>query len=523
MISGWWKAAVVALAMLLPAAAARSQGYLNGSLESNTIFDDDPSSAWHGFHSNNYLSLDYVNGRFGAGIQGEWYPSPLPGYDLSLKGIGLPYKYLSWNGGNWSITAGDFYDQFGSGLVLRSREDRNLGLANSLGGARISASFFDDALSFTVLAGAPRQGLWYTKSLVSGADINYAPGDFSFGISAVARTEKDPDEDMYAVLNRGAGCVIEDVPETVMTLSARAGWNWNGFSVKAEYVEKSPDFTAIHMASASDEYGVRGGRAFLGQLSYFDKKFSATATYRYLYNMEFAARRTLGTKTLSNTLNYLPAICRQQTYMLACLNPYETYQEGESGFAGEIIYKPVKGLSFLVGGSWIDGLGKVLPLREKNHLAYRDIYASAEYRWSKQLKTTLYVSIQENSPTHGNRKATNAQNVFVLDATYKFSQDLALRGELQYLYSQELTKDWMAALLDFSFARDWSISISDMYNHGSTREHYWSIGAAYAGPGFRVMAGYGRNREGMVCSGGVCRYQPEYKGAFVKLQWFFHR
>ena len=509
-----WKAAVAALALLLPV-AARSQGHLDGSLESNTIFDDDKESAWYGFHSNNYLKLDYSNGRFGAGLQGEWYPSPLPGYDLALKGIGLPMKYVRWKGNSWSITGGDFYEQFGSGLVLRSWEDRNLGIANSLGGIRFTSSFLDDALSVTVLSGVPRQGLGYAKSLVSGADVNLSLGAFAFGASVVDRTEWAREEDMALLLGDAA-------PANVLMYSGRARWAANGFQADAEYVLRSRDFTAVHNANTGDSYTLDGGQAFLGNLLYFNNKFTARLSYRYLYNMDFALRRTLGTKVLSNTLNYLPALCKQQTYMLACLNPYETYSEGESGFAGEVYYHPVKALTLRVGGSWIDGLGRVLPLREKNHLAYRDIYASADYRWSKKLKTTLYVSIQESSPTHGNRKATNAQNVFVLDGTYKFSPDFTMRGELQYLYSQELTKDWMAALLEFGIAQDWSVSLSDMYNHGSTKEHYWSVNAAYSAPGFRIMAGYGHNREGMVCSGGVCRYQPEYRGAFIKLQWFFN-
>ena len=509
-----WKAAVAALALLLPA-AARSQGILNGSLESNSIYDDESSSAYHGFHSNNYLSLDYMNRRFSAGVQGEWYPSPLPGYDLALKGIGLPFKYVRWSESSWNITLGDFYEQFGSGLVLRSREDRDLGLANSLGGIKAGAYFLDNALSVTLLSGVPRQGLGYTKSLVSGADANLTLGPVSLGASVTARSEWAQEGDIAFLLGEAA-------PGTVLMYSGRAGWSYGGFQANAEYVLRSKDFTARHTASGSDTYLLEGGRAFLGQLIYINSKFTATATYRYLYNMDFASRRTLGTKVLSNTLNYLPALCRQQTYMLACLNPYETYSEGESGFAGEMNYHPLRNLTLRLGGSWIDGLRSVLPLRDKNHLAYRDIYAGVDYRWSRKLKTTLYVSIQENSPTHGNRKATNAQNVFVLEGAYRHSSKFNVRGELQYLYSQELTRDWMAALLEFGLSGGWSVSVSDMYNHGSTKEHYWSCNAAYMGSGFRIMAGYGHNREGMVCSGGVCRYQPEYKGAFIKLQWFFN-
>ena len=58
---------------------------LSGSIESNSLLDLSPA-----FYSNNYLKLDYSYGRFSAGIQAEYYPNPLPGYDAGLKGIGLP-------------------------------------------------------------------------------------------------------------------------------------------------------------------------------------------------------------------------------------------------------------------------------------------------------------------------------------------------------------------------------------------------------------------------------------------------
>lgn len=56
------------------------------------------------------------------------------------------------------------------------------------------------------------------------------------------------------------------------------------------------------------------------------------------------------------------------------------------------------------------------------------------------------------SPTHGMDDKTYASNIFVVDNTYKFNSKMALRAELQYLYSTDYEKDWMAALLEFSMA-----------------------------------------------------------------------
>ena len=166
-------------------------------------------------------------------------------------------------------------------------------------------------------------------------------------------------------------------------------------------------------------------------------------------------------------------------------------------------------------------ISSALPNRDEPYLAYRDINVDIEKVWSRKFRTVFFVSIQENSPTHGNRKATDAQNVFVVDGLYKFTKKVAARLELQYLYSEELTKDWMAAVAEVTFAPRWSISMSDMYNHGSTGTHYYQGGVAYSLSGLNVSLNFGRTREGYVCSGGVCRWQPAYKGANLRVQWAF--
>ena len=111
--------------------------------------------------------------------------------------------------------------------------------------------------------------------------------------------------------------------------------------------------------------------------------------------------------------------------------------------------------------------------------------------------------------------------MFVLDAQYKFSSKLSVRTELQYLYSEELNKDWMAGLLELNFAPSWDVFVSDMYNHGDTKIHYFSGGVSFSNSTMRIAGSYGRNREGMVCSGGVCRWQPAYTGGNLQISLYF--
>ncbi len=456
---------VLSLALVPLLASAQGAGHLSGGVESNSVVSADGK-----FRSNDYLKLDYVNGRFSAGIQAECYlPEPLPGYDLGLKGIGLPGKYIAWTDRLWSVTAGDFYEQFGTGVILRSWEDRNLGWNNSIGGGRITFKTPGDVFSLKVLGGFKRRYLWYGRDKVAGAEAGLRLGDFSLEGSTVLR---------------------HDGAAPSWAWSALTAYSRGGFSARAEYVGKP------------------GGDAETLELGFAARSFSSNITLRRLSRM----LDPMG-------LNYLPSLCQEQSYMLASLNPYTTFAAGELGGSADVFYR-LGSWKFHVNGSMIYALPSALQNHDVLRLCYRDINIHVEKRWNRRLKTVAYVSIQECSPTHGERKATNAQNAFVLDGVYKFGK-LSLRAQAQYLYSEELTRDWVAGSLELSSTGGWSVHVQDMYNHGSTKEHYYEAGAGYSRGGFKVDLTYGHQRAGLVCSGGVCRWQPEYTGGMLRVAYHF--
>lgn len=509
------------------------RGKLTGSIESNTVrYFDDPVIGLpaHSWGSNNYLKLDWQRDSLSAGLQAEWYPEALAGYPSELKGAGITGLWLSWLHGPLELTAGSFHEQLGAGLVLRTWEDRDMGINNCLTGAR--ARLHTAAVDLTLLGGLPKYGLWPTlQSAVAGADaaVRLLPETSEHSLSLEAslldRISSGTDPGIE-VLARAGGF---SVPGQVLSWSGRISYAWRGFSLKGEYAGKGADFYTEQLPKAHERYVLKGGNAQLLEMNYAAGGFSGTVTLRRLENMSSRILLTTGSTSVANTLNYLPSLCMQQSYLLAGLNPYVTLADGEAGLQGDLYYRFRKGtplggrygMKVHVGGSWIEGLPCALPDREASHLAYRDINIDVERRWNRNFRTILFVSIQECSPTHGNRKATDAQNVFVLDGLYRFSRTASARLELQYLYSQELTRDWMAALLELSFAPHWSITVSDMYNHGSTGVHYYNIGASYSLSALSVSLLAGRNREGMVCSGGVCRWQPAWSGAGLRVQWSF--
>lgn len=171
----------------------RNLGHLSGSFETNTIYyvEDSKTGAvvpHNSYGSNNFLKLDYQLGRFSAGVQLEYYPHPLvgtpmQGYEYVMEGFSinnLTEKYISWTDRNYSVTVGDFYEQFGSGLILRAWEDRALGFNNSLGGARVTFNI-KDIVEGKVLYALPLSSI--TGPYVPSAGksiINMSPSN-SFG------------------------------------------------------------------------------------------------------------------------------------------------------------------------------------------------------------------------------------------------------------------------------------------------------------------------------------------------------
>ena len=99
-------------------------------------------------------------------------PHPLPGYEHDFKGWGVPYAYLKGRYKNAELTLGSFYEQFGSGFILRSYEERSLGIDNSLQGARLN--YLPCAgVAVKLLTGRQRRYWHHNKSWMTGADVEW--------------------------------------------------------------------------------------------------------------------------------------------------------------------------------------------------------------------------------------------------------------------------------------------------------------------------------------------------------------
>ena len=532
-------------------------GYLTGSLEStNHFYVEDVANSFFPsaqvqlkgdniYATNNYLKLDYNKGRLSAGMQMEGYFPTLVGYPIPTNKLSLSNLYATWRDRSWSVTAGTFYEQFGSGLLFRSWEDRTLGLNNAMLGARANYNF-NDIVSVKAFWGIPRLGK--KQVFMSGLDdndpffgfglskVNVAGADVSFSLSNLLEMDAVSLSVEGSVLNKheavsDALAVLGYKPNNI-GWSGRVNFDYDGFYARGEYVDAGKQIVALGVKPEK-------GNAQLLELGYNHRGLGVSVTGR---RMDRMVQRIYGYTatdpgygTTANMLSYRPAMSTQYTYMLTTLNPYapeigdKMIKAGEIGGQIDAFYNFRRGtvLGGKRGMKMHANFSTYYALNENGGtkgggLLFRDFSFDVEKQWTKEFKMVLLYSAQEYNKHNENTGVyIGLSHIVVADLLYKWTPKLSSRLELQYLATKDDQGDWMAGLLEVNFAPHWSVFGSDMWNHGGSRLHYYNAGVSWSMSNIRLAAGYGRYKAGFICSGGVCREIPAYTGANLSLNISF--
>lgn len=561
---------------------------LSGSFESNGQwyvnddvlgdFDDPiPEFELENKHlrANSYLRLDYsFLKNFTVGLQVESYePLPLLSYFPEYRGTELTNYYVNFRNKKLDITVGHFYEQFGSGLLLRAFEERQLGLNNALRGGRIKympTNYFN----ITALYGRNRIGFDHSEGEVFGLDLNVdlkellnfeSVSRFNFGASYVGKNE-----DFTAPVNEfepDDTFDTTDFPELINSYAFRFDVDFGKLFVNGEYTLKGEDIL-FSSASLGQSNIIEGkyfdGSAILFTTGYTVKGFGVSGTFRRLENMSFFSERNrYNPEPQENTfgmgsINFTPALTKQQDYALSNIYLYQAQsslfiqnfggQAGEIGGQFDVYYTFKKGST--IGGKygtkitgnmayWAlldatfdqDNTSYSSELFKFGEKLYKDINVEIKKKWSKNWSSVLFyqnLKINENLATKGsyipNDEAVTS-NIIVAETTRKFSNGKSVRLELQHLSSDEAFKSWAGGTLEFAVNRNLAFYVADIYNYGNDVEedqvHYYNVGGSFTKGATRVALNYGRQRGGLFCVGGVCRFVPENTGLSLNLSTAF--
>ena len=154
---------------------------------------------------------------------------------------------------------------------------------------------------------------------------------------------------------------------------------------------------------------------------------------------------------------------------------------------------------------------------------FRDFSFEIKRRLTKEFSTVLTfqdvvidkgVSLGGPVGTQGDIKA----KIGVFEGTYKFGGSKSMRFVLQHLWSEQDQKNWVASVLEYNFNSRFAVYIADSYNYeGEGKIHYYNVGGSYSKGRARLAINYGRQRGGLICVGGVCRFVPENTGVSANL------
>ena len=496
---------------------------LSGSIQSDVLLpkNDKETGAekTEDFQTNTYADLLMQSKHVDAGVRMEYMEHPLPGFENDFKGWGVPNFWVKGKLDKIELTAGTFYEQFGSGFILRTYEERSLGIDNSLLGARLVAKPIQ-GITLKALSGKQRRYWNWNKSLISGADaevhlnewlpsLQQSGTELMVGASWVNKYEEQEE-----VLAPPTYDYKYNFPEFVNAWDVRATLNKGPWSLLAEYAQKTQD------PSYDNQYSYEKGTAVLLSGSYSKKGLSLLLQGKRSENMSFRSRRTMmGT---SSFLNHLPAFTQDHTYALAALYPYATQLDGEWAWQAEGGYN-FKRKTALGGKYGMNVKVNFSHVRWEGVTYYQDLDVQVTRKMSQAFKLTLmYMNQRYNmSVIEGGEGGMVDSNIFIADGKYQFSPKVTLRGEVQYLATKDDQGDWAYGLLELSLAPHWMLSASDMYNVSETHIHYYQCGVTFSTGAHRLQVGYGRTRAGYNCSGGVCRYVPATCGLTASYNYSF--
>jgi hypothetical protein len=488
---------------------------------------------------NGFANIIYTRGKFTAGIRYESYLNALNGFDPRYKGNGIPYRFATYTSDALQVTVGNYYEQFGNGLVLRTYEERGLGFDNALDGVRVKYMPVK-GIYLTGLTGKQRSFMTQGPGIVRGFDgelqfnetfkkLADSKLNFSLGGSFVSRFQEDDDPAL-------------ELPENVGASAYRFQMSYKEFSLSGEYANKIND---PNSANPRNGKIYKPGDAQIVKASYATNGFAVSASASRADNMNFRSDRNASLNNL--LLNYTPALNKQHTYTLLTLYPYASQPNGEFQFSGEVnaklIKKPKYKLDITINYSGSNDLDttKLDPELDSTLQGYkvnsyfmgkktlfRDFYVEVNQKFGKKLKVSAMYSYQAYNKDVIQEPGFPPiySSIYVVDVTYRLKGESTIRVEAQNLNTKEDKKDWAQLLVEYTINSHWFVAAMDQYNYGNTktdadgnyeRYHYYNFNVGFNKNANRITLGYGRQRAGIFCVGGICRTVPASNGLLLTI------
>ncbi|MBT3612466.1 MAG: hypothetical protein HN522_05955 [Flavobacteriales bacterium] len=494
--------------------------------------------------NNAYLNINYTQGNFAAGLRYESYLNALLDFDDDYKGNGIPFRYATYTIDGLEVTAGNYYEQIGSGLIFRSYENKGLGIDNAMDGVRLKYIPVKGIYLKTFI-GKNRTYFTYSDGIIRGAD---AEVNLNESLNFESKTKIIVGQGFVSRFQADNNPKFK-LPQNIAAYSSRlniinGGWNYSG-----EYAIKLNDPIGSLTAEGNN---YANGNALMSSLAYSQRGFGIIAEMHRVDHMEFRSERAQEKQYI---INYIPTLTKQHTYTLLALYPCATQSEGEFGTQVDVFYKIKKGS--VLGGKYgtkisfnfsnIRSLEKGVKydtnkneieeisssfkndytdftpkfFSKNGELFFNDINLEIYKKINKKMKATGILARQSynkdvlEGKTPGTYGTVNS-TIAIADVSYKIKEGHTVRVELQELLADGGDGSWSMGLVEYTISPHWFFAVQDMYNWGNhdveKQLHYVNINCGFLKGANRIAIGYGKKRAGIFCVGGVCKEVPSANG-----------
>ena len=461
-------------------------------------------------------------------------PKPLLNYSPNFENTNISTLKFEYNVKDFNVVFGSIYEQFGSGTSLRTWEDKSLGINNSLLGLNVNYKLTDE-INLTSLIGQQKKGFKYSKGFVFGLDSEIdisqlidSNSTFLFGLSYVGRNDQEIKSESFDNLTN--------------LYSARIDYSGNSFYTNLEITQKSNNPILV-FGTPSDTF-IKKGSAYLLNTGFFNKGLGLDFTFRRLENMTlYSEIAAAGNEFNESIVNYLPALTKQHDYSLTNLYVYAAQPDvnfyvedltkaGEIGFQFEF-YVKLKKNSFFGGKTGADlninisnfnNLSGDFSFEEKSYdldfLNFGQTYFSEQsVNLTKDFSnnfSSIFVFINRYYNKRLVEQSTGKVNskIIVIDNIFNINDTQSIEFDIQHLFNTNDKKNWFGTGVEYNLNFKNSIfgSYSNNYGNNKQKSFYYNLGVSRTIKNGLFSISYGKQRGGIACFGGICKYYPEYTG-----------
>jgi Family of unknown function (DUF6029) len=516
-----------------------SLGSLNGSLESTSNFfmrdssigaSNTPQYDRQLFGLESWLSLNYNKGTFEAGIRYDLFNnSNLLNRLGSYSAQGIGRWFIRKKIDKLSLEGGYIYDVIGNGIIFRAFEERPLAIDNALYGIKAEYALAPN-INIKAIAGKQKQQLAQYSSNIRGLTLDgYFANDstgisIAPGIGIIARTNSDVTVNQL-ISTISTYSLLDSIPIQYNTYAfsffnklnyKNIGWNTEvAYKTKDIFFDADADKINANGEISKGKFVNKDGMVIYNNLIYSGTNISGSLEHKITKRFNFRADPFV--ENNQGLINYLPPMSRQNTYRLTSRYSVAPRELDENAIQLDINYNINDNISLNVNASKITSFGIEM---------YRELYNECSI---KQDKNSWVIGLQlqkYNQRIYENKPEADYVNTITPFIEYQrnLTESKTLKIQSQYLNTKNDFGSWAYLLMEYSTTPHWSFTISDMYNIAPTKgikNHYPVVSASYVHESNRFSLSYIKQVEGVVCSGGICRFEPAFSGIRLNFQSTF--